>query len=104
MKIGLLQLNSTIGDFAANRVKLLDAYHRAVTGGAEFVVAPELFLCGYPPRDLLLREDFVEASLVALQETAHAIGPVPLAVGFVDRNPERPGRPPHGANDNRYSV
>ena len=93
MKIGLLQLNSTIGDFAANRVKLLDAYHRAVTGGAEFVVAPELFLCGYPPRDLLLREDFVEASLVALQETAHAIGPVPLAVGFVDRNPERPGRP-----------
>ncbi len=92
MKIGLLQLNSTIGDFAANREKLLAAYTQAVEGGAEFVLAPELFLCGYPPRDLLLRDDFVEASLAALAETAHAIGPVPLAIGFVDRNPERPGR------------
>jgi NAD+ synthetase len=92
LKIGLLQLNSTIGDFAANREKLLAAYTQAVEGGAEFVLAPELFLCGYPPRDLLLRDDFVEASLAALAETAHAIGPVPLAIGFVDRNPERPGR------------
>lgn len=92
LKIGLLQLNSTIGDFAANREKLLAAYLQAVAQGADFVVAPELFLCGYPPRDLLLRDDFVEASLAALAETAHATGPVPLVVGFVDRNPERPGR------------
>ncbi len=53
---------------------------------------PELFLCGYPPRDLLQREDFVEANLTALAETAGKIGAVPLCVGFVDRNSERPGR------------
>jgi predicted amidohydrolase len=92
LKIGLLQLNPTIGAFAANREKLLSAHARAVAGGAEFVLAPELFLCGYPPRDLLHRDDFVEASLTALAETAGQIGAVPLCVGFVDRNSERPGR------------
>ncbi|HEV2693890.1 MAG TPA: NAD+ synthase [Verrucomicrobiae bacterium] len=92
MKIGLLQLNSTIGDFAANREKLLAAYAQAVARGAEFVLAPELFLCGYPPRDLLQRDDFIEANLSALVETAHKIGAVPLCVGFVDRSPDRPGR------------
>jgi NAD+ synthetase len=92
MKIGLLQLNSTVGDFAANREKLLAAYARAVALGAEFILAPELFLCGYPPRDLLQRDDFVEANLTALAETAGQIGTIPLCVGFVDRNAERPGR------------
>ena len=92
MKIGLLQLNSTVGDFAANREKLLAAYAQAVAHGAEFILAPELFLCGYPPRDLLQRDDFVEANLTALAETAGQIGAVPLCVGFVDRNSERPGR------------
>ena len=92
MKIGLLQLNPTIGAFAANREKLLSAYAAAVARGAELVLAPELFLCGYPPRDLLLREDFVEANLTALQETAAKIGKIPLCVGYVERNSERPGR------------
>ena len=92
MIVGLLQLNSTIGDFAANRAKLLAAYAQAVARGAEFILAPELFLCGYPPRDLLLRPDFIEANLSALAETAQQVGGVPLCVGFVDRSPERPGR------------
>ena len=92
MIAGLLQLNSTIGDFAANREKLLSAYREAVARGAEFVVAPELFLCGYPPRDLLLREDFIAANLVALEETAKQTGKIPLCVGFVEKNAERPGR------------
>lgn len=92
MKIGILQLNSTIGDFESNRQKLLAAYGRAVQQGAEFVLAPELFLCGYPPRDLLLRPDFIEANLITLAKTAAAVGAVPLCVGFVDKNPARPGR------------
>jgi NAD+ synthase (glutamine-hydrolysing) len=92
LKIGLLQLNSTIGDFAANRRKLLAGYEKACASGAEFVVAPELFLCGYPPRDLLLRADFVDANLAVLSETAKNIGAVPLCVGYVDKNPDRPGR------------
>jgi NAD+ synthase (glutamine-hydrolysing) len=90
--IGLLQLNSTIGDFAANREKLVAGYKKACALGAEFILAPELFLCGYPPRDLLLRADFVDANLAALEETAKSVGAIPLCVGFVDKNSERPGR------------
>jgi NAD+ synthetase len=92
VKIGLLQLNSTVGDFAANRQKLLAGCEKARALGAEWVIAPELFLCGYPPRDLLLRADFVQASLAALAETAKSIGPIPLCVGCVEENSERPGR------------
>ena len=92
MIFGMLQLNSTIGDFAANCEKLLAAYAQAVARGAEFVLAPELVLCGYPPRDLLLRDDFVEANLLAVAETARQIGAVPLCLGYVERNAERPGR------------
>jgi NAD+ synthetase len=92
MIIGLLQLNSTIGAFAANRERILAAYTEAVARGAEFVLAPELFLCGYPPRDLLLREDFIDANLAALAETAKGTGSVPLCTGFVEKNPGRPGR------------
>ena len=92
MKIGLLQLNSTVGDFAVNRQKLVAGYEKARALGAEFVIAPELFLCGYPPRDLLLRADFVQAGLAALAETAQSIGPVPLCVGCVSEHSERPGR------------
>jgi NAD+ synthetase len=93
VKIGLLQLNSTVGDFAANCRKLAAGYEKACALGAEFVIAPELFLCGYPPRDLLLRADFIDANLAALAETAKQTGSIPLCVGFVDRNPDRPGRP-----------
>ncbi|HUC86496.1 MAG TPA: NAD+ synthase, partial [Candidatus Acidoferrales bacterium] len=92
MRIGLLQLNSTVGDFTANRDRLLAAYAEAARQGAEFVLAPELFLCGYPPRDLLQREDFVEANLKALADTAARIGPVPLCLGYVEKNLDRPGR------------
>ena len=93
VKIGVLQLNSTIGDYVANQTKLIAAYERASAQGAEFAIAPELFHCGYPPRDLLLRPDFIEANLAMLAAVAGKIDAVPLCVGYVDRSPARPGRP-----------
>ena len=90
MRLGLLQLNPTIGAFAANREKLLAAYAQAVSRGAEFVLAPELFLCGYPPRDLLLREDFLEANLAALHETAEASAKSRCA-SATSKKPRTPG-------------
>src|SRR5471032_1418894 len=92
MRIGLLQLNATIGAFDKNRARLEAAYREAVSKGAELVLAPELFLCGYPPRDLLLRDDFVSRGLECLDALAAAVGDVPLITGYVDRNPSRPGR------------
>ncbi|HEX4139904.1 MAG TPA: NAD+ synthase [Candidatus Methylacidiphilales bacterium] len=92
MRIGLLQLNATIGAFDQNRTRLEAAYKEAVGKGAELVCAPELFLCGYPPRDLLLRDDFIRRGLECLALLAQAVGDVPLITGYVDRNEVRPGR------------
>ena len=92
MRIALLQLNATIGAYDANRAKLEAAYHDAVSKGAELVLAPELFLCGYPPRDLLLRDDFITRGLECLDALAQSVGDVPLITGYVDRNAVRPGR------------
>ncbi|NBQ65900.1 MAG: NAD+ synthase, partial [Verrucomicrobia bacterium] len=61
MKIGILQVDLTVGDFAGNSGKILRGYEKVVREGADLVLAPELGLCGYPPRDLLNREDFLEA-------------------------------------------
>src|ERR1019366_2750394 len=63
-----------------------------VAKGAELVLAPELFLCGYLPRDLLLRDDFVPRGLESLDALAGPVGDVPLITGYVDRHPARPGR------------
>jgi len=92
MRIGLLQLNATIGAYDKNRARLEAAYRETVSKGAELVLAPELFLCGYPPRDLLLRDDFIQRGLDCLEALAKSIGNVPLITGYVDRNPSRPGR------------
>src|SRR6202142_2555074 len=92
MRIALLQLNATIGAFDKNRARLEQAYREAADKGAELVLAPELFLCGYPPRDLLLRDDFVQRGLDCLDALAKSVGAVPLITGYVDRNTARPGR------------
>ena len=93
MRIALAQLNTTVGDVAGNERRVLEAYRRAVEAGAELVVTPELSLTGYPPRDLLLRDSFIEANLAALERLAASVGEAALIVGFVGRNPARPGRP-----------
>ncbi|MEO0054661.1 MAG: hypothetical protein RLZZ50_608, partial [Verrucomicrobiota bacterium] len=92
MHIGLAQLNPTVGDLAGNLRRLLTAYHELVAAGAELVVTPELAVCGYPPRDLLLRSRFVQDVENATAELAAATGAVPLLVGTVVANPHEQGR------------
>ena len=92
MRIALLQLNAIIGAYDKNRARLEEAYREALAKGAELVLAPELFLCGYPPRDLLLRDDFVQRGLDCLEALTKSVGDIPLITGYVDRNPARPGR------------
>ena len=92
MKIALAQLNLTVGDLAGNESKILAAYHHGVAAGVELVVASELCVTGYPPRDLLLRRDFVAQNLATLNRLAAATGAVGLLVGYVGENAKRPGR------------
>jgi NAD+ synthase (glutamine-hydrolysing) len=93
MRLGLAQLNPTVGDLAGNRRKILDAYTTLAAQGAELVVFPELVVCGYPPRDLLFKRRFVPDVAESLAEIAAAIGAVPAIIGTVELNPHGRGRP-----------
>ncbi|BAZ11353.1 NAD+ synthase [Calothrix sp. NIES-4071] len=87
MKIAIAQLNPIIGDLPGNAAKILDAARNAASYGARLLLTPELSLCGYPPRDLLLNPSFVEAMNITLQQLARDI-PANLAVlvGTVEAN------------------
>ncbi len=92
MRIGLAQINTTVGDLAGNRRLILDAYAALVAQGAELVVFPELAVCGYPPRDLLFKQRFVPDVEESLAAIAAAVGEVPALVGTVAANPTPDGR------------
>jgi len=93
MKIGLAQINAVVGDFPGNARRVLAAYRECLEQGAELVITPELALCGYPPRDLVFKSQFVPKCLQALDYLAGEIDAVPLLVGYVDFNESgRPGR------------
>jgi NAD+ synthase (glutamine-hydrolysing) len=93
MRLGLAQLNPTVGDLAGNRRKIIDSYAALVAQGAELVVFPELAVCGYPPRDLLFKRRFVSDVAESLAEIAAAVGAVPAVIGTVEANPSGRGRP-----------
>ncbi len=92
MRLGLAQINTTVGDLAGNRSRILDAYAALVAQGAELIVFPELAVCGYPPRDLLFRRQFVSDVEASLREIAAAVGDVPALAGTVIPNPAPGGR------------
>ncbi|MEZ5278228.1 MAG: NAD+ synthase [Opitutaceae bacterium] len=92
MRVGLAQINTTVGDLEGNREIILKAYDRLCAEGAEMVVFPELAVCGYPPRDLLFKRRFVSDNESSLAEIAAHIGDVPIVIGFVETNPGTDGR------------
>ncbi|OYE03746.1 NAD+ synthase [Nostoc sp. 'Peltigera membranacea cyanobiont' 232] len=87
MKIAIAQINPTIGDLLLNAQKILEAAQRAASSGARLLLTPELSLCGYPPRDLLLNPSFVEAMGITLQNLAQDLPPnLAVLVGTVEPN------------------
>ena len=92
MRVALAQINTTVGDIPGNESRILEAYRSGMDAGADLVVFPELTLTGYPPRDLLLRDAFIEANLAALDRLAKSTGKAGLVVGFVGRSGRNPGR------------
>jgi NAD+ synthase (glutamine-hydrolysing) len=84
VKFALAQVNPTIGDFEGNRRLILEAVASAESRGAELVLFPELAICGYPPKDLLERPGFVEASRASLAALVTALSGANAAalVGF----------------------
>ena len=80
MRLALLTINPIIGDLAGNAALIAAGLDHARTAGADLAVFPELALSGYPPRDLLLREGFVDACSAAAEELGRRVPPGLTAV------------------------
>lgn len=91
MKIALVQLNPTIADFKGNAEKILAALQKAE--GAALAVFPELSLCAYPPRDLLLRDGFVRDTVSAAKALAKHSKRTPFVFGAPWPSPYPEGKP-----------
>ena len=78
-------MNATVGDIAGNAERIRAGRERALAAGAELVLFPELSLTGYPPEDLLLREQFLSDAAAALRELAAETRGIVAVVGFPER-------------------
>jgi NAD+ synthase (glutamine-hydrolysing) len=89
MQIALAQINNTVGDLEANAAKIVAFAQRAEAKGAELVAFPELALTGYPPRDLVEKQSFLDRTEEALASVCEATAGLntALVVGYVARSP-----------------
>ncbi|MBZ4653701.1 MAG: synthetase [Peptococcaceae bacterium] len=67
MKITIAQLNPVVGDIEGNMARLIDTLSH-YSGDTDLIVFPELFLAGYPPRDLLERGSFINKIRLAIDK------------------------------------
>ncbi len=87
MKIAIAQLNPTIGDLSGNAAQIRQAARQAAAQNVRLLLTPELSLCGYPPRDLLLNPSFIELMAATLQQLAVDLPPdIAVLVGCVQGN------------------
>jgi NAD+ synthase (glutamine-hydrolysing) len=84
LRIGMGQINSTVGDFAGNRRKIIKTIEEAKSSGVDVLTFPELAICGYPPEDLLFKPQFIADNLRSLDAVVAASAGITLVVGFVD--------------------
>lgn len=85
LRIGLCQINTTVGDIEGNTKKILDYVEKGKKMGADFLAFPEMAITGYPPEDLLLMPKFIEANLKAVRRIAKATSSITILLGFVDK-------------------
>ena len=95
LRVGLAQVNPTVGDLIANRALILESAEKAAAAGAHLLLFPEMILTGYPVEDLALRATFRKASRKAIAEVADSLGEVApglaAVVGYLDE--DRNGAP-----------
>ena len=91
LRIAMAQLNPIVGDVAGNLAKAREARADAARQGADLVLFTELFLCGYPPEDLVLKPAF----LVACERAARdfAADTADGGPGFIDAAAQVAGGP-----------
>ncbi|MET8954315.1 NAD+ synthase [Streptomyces sp. NPDC004393] len=111
LRLALNQIDSTVGDIAANTEAIVRWTRHSADQGAHLVAFPEMVLTGYPVEDLALRSSFVEASRAALRDLAarlagEGLGELPVVVGYLDRSETAQPKygQPAGAPQNAAAV
>ncbi|MEI8278988.1 MAG: NAD+ synthase [Bacteroidota bacterium] len=92
MKIFLAQQNYHIGNFEANTHKIIAAILEAKQQGGDLIVFSELAICGYPPRDFLEFNDFIENCLSSIDKIKEHADTIGVLVGGPSRNPTKEGK------------
>ncbi|MFZ3090548.1 MAG: NAD+ synthase [Nitrospirota bacterium] len=84
IRIGMAQIDCTVGDLAGNAEKILRFTDEAYKKGVDILSFPEMAITGYPPEDLLLKRDFVDENLRYLEYIKDKIADICVIVGFVN--------------------
>ncbi len=86
VRLGLGQVNVSVGDIEGNLKKIIKYIRTAKKFGVDIICFPELSITGYPPEDLLLKPSFIDDNLKALDEVRRATDSLTVVVGFADKN------------------
>jgi NAD+ synthase (glutamine-hydrolysing) len=100
MRVTIAQLNPVVGDIEGNRARIVQTWGDASRSGADLVVFPELFLVGYPPKDLLERPWFIDRVVAAVEDvrkTSEAHPETGILFGAPLPTREEVGKPLHNA-------
>ncbi len=97
MKLALVQLNYHIGNFQENSNKIIAHIKEAKERGVDLVAFSELAVCGYPPLDLLTRQEFVEGAISAIKDIASHCQGIAAVVGGPSLNPQARGKQLHNS-------
>src|ERR1700730_959690 len=92
MKIALAQQNYHIGNFEKNVQKIIDGISWAKKQNVDLVVFSELCVCGYPPRDFLEFNDFINKCYEAIGIIKKHADTIGVLIGSPARNPGKEGK------------
>jgi NAD+ synthase (glutamine-hydrolysing) len=84
IRVGIAQINSTVGDLSGNTQKIMQFIDQAKSLGVDLLTFPELAITGYPPEDLLLKPQFIKQNRESLNKIMERSSDIALVVGFVD--------------------
>ncbi len=92
MKITIAQQNYHIGNFAQNTDKIVSAIEEAKKQGADLILFSEMSVCGYPARDFVEFNDFINQCYDSIERIKKAADTIGVLIGSPSRNPNKKGK------------
>jgi NAD+ synthase (glutamine-hydrolysing) len=84
LRVGIAQINFTVGDLSGNTSKIMESIDRAKSLGVDLITLPELAITGYPPEDLLFKPQFIKQNKESLNKIIKHSSDIAVVLGFID--------------------